>query len=595
MGRGLHTRAESEAGTGVEDEEHVALLPIGTAPVGVYLLLLLVAPVGVLVLYSFWTPAFFTVVRRFTLENYERVATDGTILALFAKTLGVGLVCAALLVVFGFAMAYAITFKMPRWGPRILVLVTATLLASYLVRIYAWKAILGNRGLLNATLIEIGVIDHELGFLLYGYFAIVLTLVYVYLPFSVLLIYAGLQSIDPRVFEASRDLGADRFRTVRRVTIPQAAPAIRVAFAVSFILTTADYVTPQLVGGLHGQMVGRVISDLFGGGANFPLGAALSVVLVLAMAGGLLLPRAAGAAWRALGRARGARPRTRRARSRRRWGPLDRLVHRFPYTEALTVGMLAFLLLPLAVVIVFSFNAGAVSGLPFNGVTLHWYTDVLTREDFRRVLTTSLTVMAIAVSASLLIGVPAAIALVRRRFRLAAALRGAIFGPVAIPGVVIGVALLTSFVFVEFRLGTLTTAAAHTLLVLPFVVLVVRARLLEMDPGIEEAARDLGSSPRRVFRTVTLPLLLPSLVGAALLSAAISLDDVIVTNFVSGTSPTVPVWILGLMRRTFTPTVNAVAVLILSGSLLLIGTAALVFRRSRAAALSRIVAEGRGG
>jgi ABC-type spermidine/putrescine transport system permease subunit II len=98
-----------------------------------------------------------------------------------------------------------------------------------------------------------------------------------------------------------------------------------------------------------------------------------------------------------------------------------------------------------------------------------------------------------------------------------------------------------------------------------------------------------------VFRTVTLPLLLPSLVGAALLSAAVSLDDVIVTNFVSGSNPTVPVWILGLMRRTSTPTVNAVAVLILSGSLLLIGTAALVFRRSRAVALSRIVAEGRGG
>lgn len=595
MPRNLHTRAEPQDGTVVEEQERVGFLPLGMVPAGGYLLLVLIAPVAVLVLYSFWTPAFFTVIRRFTLENYQRVATDGMLLTLFAKTLGVGLLCATLLVILGFAMAYAITFKMPRWGPRILVVVTATLLASYLVRIYAWKAILGNRGLLNAALIELGVIDRELGFLLYGYFAIVLTLVYVYLPFSVLLIYAGLQGIDPGVVEASRDLGADRFRTLRRVTIPQAWPGIRVAFAVSFVLTAADYVTPQLVGGLNGQMVGRVISDLFGAGANFALGAALSVVLVLALAGTLLVVRAGGAAWKMVGRVDASGTRKGRRPSRRRPVWLDRLVHRFPYSEAITLVLLAFLFLPLAVVIVFSFNAGAVSGLPFRGVTLHWYADIVTRDDFRRVLATSISVMVVAVSASLLIGVPAAVALVRRRFRLAGPLRAAIFGPVAIPGVVIGVALLTSFVFVELRLGTLTTAAAHTLLVLPFVVLVVRGRLLEMDPGIEEAGRDLGATSRRVFRTVTLPLLLPSLVGAALLSAAVSLDDVIVTNFVSGSSPTVPVWILGLMRRTFTPTVNAVAVLILSGSLLLIGTAALVFRRSRAAALSRIVAEGRGG
>ncbi len=574
------------------------LLVLGASPLSVYLLLLLVLPVGILILYSFWTPGFFTVVRRFTLASYRQVFTTSTYRTLFLKTLVVGVVCATLLTVFGLAVAYAITFKLGRWGPRVLVLVTVTLFASYLVRIYAWKAVLGDQGLINRILLHLHLVDQPLRFLLYGYFAIVLTLVYVYVPFAVLLIYAGLQNIDRRVLEGSRDLGASRFRTFRKVTVPLAAPALRVAFAVCFILTTSDYVTPQLVGGLEGQMVGRVIADQFGAGANLPLGAAMAVVLVIAMA--LVLGLAAvatqGLAWVGgwVDAAR-RRPRTHsEAKVRIHRNLLGRALHGAPYTQILSALLLVFLLAPLGVVIFFSFNSANVPGLPFKWFTLHWYAAVLRQPEFRSVLWTSVRVMVAAVAVALLIGVPAAFAVTRRSFDLRSAVQAAIYGPIAIPGVVIGVALLTSFVFVRVPLGLSTIIAAHILLVVPYVVLVVRGRLLDMDPRIEEAARDLGSDPKRVFRTITLPLLLPSLVGVALLCAAISLDDVIVTNFISGTNPTVPVWILGVMRRTFTPAVNAVAVLILAGSLTLIGFAALVFRRNRAAKLTEIVAGGHG-
>ncbi len=592
LGLGADLRASPEGPGG-----RACLLAPGAIPLSSYLLVFLALPVGVLALYSVWTAGFFTVIRQFTLANYAKVFSDATYRVLFLKTLGIGLVCATLLVVCGFAMAYAITFKLVRWGPRILVLVTATLLASYLVRIYAWKAILGDQGLLNRVLLDIGVIAQPLRFLLYGYFAIVLTLVYVYLPFSVLLIYAGLQNIDSQVFEASRDLGASRFRTFRKVTLRLAAPALWVAFAVCFILTTADYVTPQLVGGLQGQMVGRVISDQFGGGANYPLGAAMSMVLVVAMAVTLAICYAVARILAVAGRRLSAAVRNLRSveeRTIRRRQFFGRVVHGFPYTETLTAALLLFLILPLAVVIVFSLNRADIPGLPFKGVTLRWYGEVMRQAEFRAVLWTSVRVMAMSVIASLLIGVPAAFALVRKQFRLSGVVRTTVFGPVAIPGVVIGVALLTTFVFLSIPLGLLPIAVAHTLLLAPYVVLVVRSRLLEMDPRIEEAARDLGSGRRRVFRTITLPLLLPSLIGAALLCAAISLDDVIVTNFVSGTSPTVPVWILGVMRRTFTPTVNAVAVLILGGSLMLIAISAVVFRRGRTTRLTQIVAGGHG-
>lgn len=581
---------------GEDAPEKRRLLALGATPFSTYLLLLLALPVGILVLYSVWTAGFFTVVRQFTLENYEQVFETSTYRTLFLETLVVGLVCAMLLTVLGFGLAYAITFKLGRWGSRMLVLVTVTLFASYLVRIYAWKAILGDQGLVNRILLDLDLITEPLRFLLYGYFAIVLTLVYVYLPFAVLLIYAGLQNIDRRVFEGSRDLGASRFRTLRKVTVPLTAPALWVTFAVCFILTTADYVTPQLVGGLKGQMVGRVISDQFGGGANYPLGAAMAVILVVAMALvlGLVFFLIGGLGW--VGRKidvarRRARTRT-AARVRSHRGSLARLVHGAPYAEILSALLLVFLLLPLGVVIFFSFNSANVPGLPFKGLTLHWYSTVVHEAEFRSVLWTSVRVMIAAVVVALLIGVPAAFAIVRRLFRLRGAVQTSVFGPIAIPGVVIGVALLTTFVFAKISLGLFTIIAAHILLIVPYVVLVVRGRLLDMDPRIEEAARDLGSDPKRVFRTITLPLLLPSLVGAALLCAAISLDDVIVTNFLSGTSPTLPVWILGVMRRTFTPAVNAVAVLVLVGSLSLIGIAALVFRLNRSAKLTEVVAGG---
>lgn len=549
-----------------------SLLAPGAAPAAVYLALTLVAPVALLVLYSFWTAGFFTVEPILTLANYAELLSAASTWSLLARTIGVGLLCAVVLSAAGFVVAYAITFKLKRWGPVVLVFVTGTLLASYLVRIYAWKTILGTRGLLNAALLQTGLISEPLQFLLYGYFAIVVTLVYVYLPFAVLLVYAGLQNIDPRVFEASRDLGAGRWRTLARVTIPLAATGLRSAFAVSFILCTADYVTPGLVGGLDGQMVGRVIADQFGAGGNLPRGAALSVLLVTAMAV-TLLAADRGARWigtLARGNSLGGAGHVRRSP---RW--------RVPWSQAVTAALLLFLIAPLAVVVVFSLNAAAVPGLPFEGVTLQWYGDVLTDPAFLRVLRTSVLAMLFAVAAALLLAVPAALAVVRQDFRLRRLVGVGVMGPVAVPGVVVGVALLTTFIFIGVRLGLSTIVVAHALLIVPFVFLVVRSRLVDLDPRIDEAARDLGAAPRRVFRTITLPLLLPSLIAAALLGGAVSLDDVIVTNFVAGTSPTVPVWILGLMRRTFTPQVNVVAVIMLTGSLGLIALAGMAGRLGR--------------
>ena len=560
------------------------LLPLGASPLVLFLFAMLVAPVCLLVLYSFWQAGFFVVVHNFTDANYTSIFEQSIYWKLILKSLGVGLLCGTLMVVFGFTMAYAMTFRLGRWGPRMLVLVMATLLSSYVVRIYAWKTILGTNGLLNEALVRLGVISHPLGFLLYGYFAIVVTLVYVYLPIVVLPLYAGLQDIDPRVLEASRDLGATPAETFRKVTLPLAMPAIRIAFAFAFVLSSSDYITPNLVGGFSGQMIGNVIADQFGGSSNYPQGAALSVALIIGFGIVLGALTLLGRLARFLAAHRRRRPRVlvRKAPSQ-----LGRTILRVPWSAAGTAVLLVYLLAPLLVVTIFSFNDSPVPGIPFRGFTTSWYRQVIGQSDFHRVLQTSATVALAAVAVALVIGAPAAFALTRRRFLLSRAVGLGIYGPIVVPGVVIGVALLTAFVYLNVILGVKTTIFAHALLIVPYVVLVMRARLASMDPRIEEAGRDLGSRPWRVLRTVTLPQILPALLGAAILGIAISLDELVVTNFTIGAEATIPTWIFGQMRTGLTPAVNAVAVLLLVVPLTLIGIAAMIIRLRSATRLAR--------
>ncbi|MBV9560451.1 MAG: ABC transporter permease subunit [Bradyrhizobium sp.] len=560
-------------------------MPPGMVPIALYFALMLLAPLGLLIAYSFWKASFFAVTPTFTLQNYQRVLTSSLYSQILLKTLGCSFIVACVAVVIGYAISYAISFRFKIWGPRLLVLIMASLLSSYIVRLYALTTILGTNGLLNQTLLGIGLIDQPLGFLLYGYFAIVIALVYVYLPFAVLPMYAGLQGIARHLLEASRDLGSGPVQTFLRVTLPLSMRGIRTAFALCFILAAADYVVPRLVGGMNGQMIGAIIADQFGGASNYPLGAALSVSMVIGFAvvlgAAFGVERLATRLWR-------AKPRH-ASGSGRRQGGID--WPNIPLSETITLLALVFLFAPLLTVVFFSFNAARNPGLPFTGFTLHWYGDVVQSPDFLRVLGTSLTVCVSAVAGGLLIGLPGALALARSRFALKGFFALLVYGPMAVPGVVIGVALLATFVFTGIRLGVLGTAAAHILLVTPFIVIVIRTRLEKMDRRIEEAARDLGSSPARVFRTVTLPILAPSLLGAGILAAAISLDELLVTNFTIGSQATVPVWISSQMRIGLSPSLNAVAVLMLSGSLGLIALAAIAIRLRRTMRLSSALAE----
>jgi spermidine/putrescine transport system permease protein len=153
---------------------------------------------------------------------------------------------------------------------------------SYLLRVMAWKIILGSEGVINSLLLYLGLIEEPIAALLYNRFAVAITLVYVWVPFAALPILAALQRIDPALPEAAADLGAAPSRQFWRVIFPLSLPGVLAAFFLVFIPTIGEYVTPLLVGGSRGSMFGNIIQEFFTKAVNWPLGAALSMVMLLA-------------------------------------------------------------------------------------------------------------------------------------------------------------------------------------------------------------------------------------------------------------------------------------------------------------------------
>jgi spermidine/putrescine transport system permease protein len=252
------------------------------APATAFYAAFFLVPMLALLVLSFWQAQGFNLIPDFTFANYEKIATSALHHTLILRTVIVGLSTAAIVVPLAFLLSYLMRFVFERRGQLILQLLLLSLFSGYLVRIYAWRTILGKQGLLNSALQWLGVIDQPLTFLIYSNFAVVVTLVGLLLPLAVLPIYSSMSNVSRDFLEVAQDLGARRLHLVRTVLLPMTLPGVGAAFAFSFLLAAGDFVTPALVGGTQSIMIGNVIADQFRGvGANWPLGAALAFVMIV--------------------------------------------------------------------------------------------------------------------------------------------------------------------------------------------------------------------------------------------------------------------------------------------------------------------------
>jgi len=229
---------------------------------------------------SFWDLKRYKLVPDFSSDNYQTVYEQYLGAGIF--TFSIALLIAVITTALAFFIAYYIRFKARRFGPVLLFVVLATLFGGYLVKIYAWKTILGTQGILNSALTNLGLAQEPITWLLYSPTAVIITLVHFLLPFAILPIYGSLRGIDDTPLVAARDLGASGRRVLTDVVLPQCQPGVFAAFALSFLISAGDYVTPRLVGGPHTFMVGNFIESQFVNRLNAPVGSALSYTVLVA-------------------------------------------------------------------------------------------------------------------------------------------------------------------------------------------------------------------------------------------------------------------------------------------------------------------------
>ena len=269
------------------------------------------------------------------------------------------------------------------------------------------------------------------------------------------------------------------------------------------------------------------------------------------------------------------------------WGWLKR--NALPIYAGLAV---AYMLVPILVIAVFSFGNTPQDKLTFglnNGFTLEYWRTVFSIPELNEAFSTSLRLAALSTAISTAVGTLMAIALVRHRFHGRRIANLLIVIPMATPEIVIGASLLSMFIYYSFALGFTTLLIAHVMFSISFVVVVVRSRLIGFDRNLEEAAADLGATPLTTFRTITLPLLAPGIIAAALLAFALSIDDFVISNFNSGITVTFPLYVYGVSLRGIPVQVNALATLLFLVTV--IAVALVLYQQRRAERMAAVAPE----
>src|SRR3954449_1199859 len=240
-------------------------------------------PIAIVALYSFDVYSLFPEKHGFTLAAWRAFIHSSVYLGLFWKSVKMALIVSVVVVLLAYPVAYYLALSGTKRKYVLLLILIAPFLTSYLLRVLAWKVILGNNGVLNSFLAWTGIrsADQPLSQLLYSRFAVMLVLAYVWIPFVALPIFVSLETIDRRLLEAASDLGASRLQAFLKVTLPLSLPGVIASFLFVFIPTVGEFVTPSLVGGPSGYMYGNQISDLFSTGfPDWRTGSVLALFLL---------------------------------------------------------------------------------------------------------------------------------------------------------------------------------------------------------------------------------------------------------------------------------------------------------------------------
>lgn len=247
----------------------------------IYLFLLFILPVGLMVIFSFREGTTGAARDSFTLDHYITFINSRPFQRLLWQSAGISFLVAVIANSLAYPLAYYLAFQAGTQKNTLMMLLIIPTWTSYLLRIFAWKLILGSTGLLNSVLLLLGVIETLSPILIYSRAAVMVTLIYVWIPFAMLPIFSSLERIDRYLLEAAADLGCTRLEAFLRITLPLSLPGVVAGFFFAFIPTLGEFVTPLLVGGAQGSMYGNLIQDQFMRALNWPMGSVMSLSMLL--------------------------------------------------------------------------------------------------------------------------------------------------------------------------------------------------------------------------------------------------------------------------------------------------------------------------
>jgi spermidine/putrescine transport system permease protein len=255
-------------------------LAIFAGPGAIWLLLFIVVPYGGVLVFSLWKTDYVNLIPALTLDNLDRAVSDAVVHTVLLRTLLIALAVTALSFAIALPLAYVGAFYVKR-KPLFVFCVVAPMFVSYIVRLYSWRLLLGDRGVVNRVVIDLGIIDKPLGFLLFSPWAVIITLTYVYMPFMFVSLFSVMEGLDRRLLHAAADLYATPWRRFTQVTLPLVRPGIAAGVMFVFPLAFGDYIAPSLVGGTRGQMLANLVQGQFGTTFDYPFGAALALMLLV--------------------------------------------------------------------------------------------------------------------------------------------------------------------------------------------------------------------------------------------------------------------------------------------------------------------------
>jgi ABC-type spermidine/putrescine transport system permease subunit II len=497
---------------------------------------------------------FWQFVAGLDLENFITLLTDGFYVRSYLLSVQTAVLATFVTLLIAYPMAYGLARAPARWRSLLMGLVVLPFWISFLIRVYAWMAILKPNGFLDLLGQTVGLNAGTLA-LLNTPSAVIIGIVYSYLPFMILPLYSVLDKMDDTLVEASRDLGATKLLTFLSITLPLSLPGIYAGCLLAFIPMVGEFVIPDLLGGNDSALIGKTLWTEFFNNQDWPLSSAIAVgMLVLLAIPIYLLQKAQAKA---------------DVKSSSLGGQGDR---QFSLFAMASVGAgLGFIYLPILLVMIFSFNDNRLVTV-WSGFSLKWYWLLFDNAQLLSSAWLSFKLAVVSATAATILGVLAALTLVRGR-----AMRGhGVFGfmvlaPIIIPEMVIGLAFLLLFVAIGLPRGFFTLFLAHATFGMCFVAATVQARLSGFDTSLEEASRDLGASSPQTFWRITLPLILPAVISGWALAFVLSFDDLIISSLVSGPgATTLPMRLYSQVRLGVTPEVNAASTLMVSAAVLVL-------------------------